>query len=73
MSEEKNSSSSSRRDWLKSFVRNGAVLGLIGGVGHLVVRSACAQTPCRACPLADRCDLAKAQDSRDEQRRGDTP
>ena len=53
-----------RRDLLKSVGRYGALLGLLGGVGTLAARTACDQTPCRACPLLTRCDLSKAQDAR---------
>jgi len=49
---------------LISIGRYGALLGLIGGIGALAARTACAETPCSACPLLSRCDLSKAQDAR---------
>jgi hypothetical protein len=54
-----------RRELLKSAGRYGALLGLIGGVGTLAARTACNRTPCAACPLLARCDLAKAQETRE--------
>lgn len=55
----------SRRELLTSVGRYAALVGLVGGVGTLAARTACRRTACAACPLLARCDLAKAQESRE--------
>jgi len=37
---------------------------VLPGIGTLAARTACASTPCSACPLLSRCDLSKAQQAR---------
>jgi len=49
---------------LTAIGRYGALLGLIGGIGTLAARTACADTPCSACPLLSGCDLSKAEQAR---------
>ena len=55
----------SRRELLKSIGRASALLGLLGGVGTLAAKTACAKTPCSACPLLTDCNQPKAQTARD--------
>ena len=57
-----------RREFFQTVVRNGLLLGLIGTCGTLLGRviddpdCAYAALPCRRCPIASGCAIARTED-----------